>query len=100
MGIIYWEMMMRAIKGRYSRPYSEYPELVHDFQVILQATKGVRPTIPDACPIPLANLIRMCWSMEPEERPSSAELIDHFDLLFKDYRDNKATWDAALYISK
>eukprot|EP00727_Mastigamoeba_balamuthi_P005715 m51a1_g1763 putative ankyrin repeat-containing protein (789) ;mRNA; r:291588-295876 len=58
-GIIMWEMVYRVIMQKYQRPYSEFPELKMDFQIIIQtATKNVRPTIPASTPAPLATLIR------------------------------------------
>ncbi len=35
-GIIFWEIAQRALTGEYAMPYSEYAELVFDFQIIIQ----------------------------------------------------------------
>lgn len=34
MAVVLWEMVIRIIKGQYSRPFSEYQNLKFDFQVI------------------------------------------------------------------
>jgi hypothetical protein len=34
-GIIFWELAHRSLTGEYAMPYSEYQELVFDFQVPL-----------------------------------------------------------------
>jgi hypothetical protein len=33
-GIIFWELAHRSLTGEYAMPYSEYQELVFDFQVL------------------------------------------------------------------
>jgi hypothetical protein len=35
-GIVFWEIAQRALTGEYAMPYSEYQELVFDFQIIIQ----------------------------------------------------------------
>lgn len=96
-GIVVWELIMKAMKGRYHRPYSEFPELVHDFQVLMQATKGVRPSIPPNCPAVLAALVRACWAPRPEERPSCSDLIPLLAVLEKDYDAYKSKWNSELF---
>jgi hypothetical protein len=60
-GIVLWELVNRCIKGKYERPYSEFPHITYEYQIILQAAKqGLRPTIPP-CPEPMAKLIAECW---------------------------------------
>jgi serine/threonine protein kinase len=96
-GIVVWELIMKAMKGKYHRPYGEFPELVHDFQVLMQATKGVRPSIPANCPGVLAALVKACWAPRPEERPACADLIVLLEVLQKDYDAYKSKWNSALY---
>eukprot|EP01122_Echinamoeba_exundans_P014733 TRINITY_DN672_c0_g1_i1.p1 TRINITY_DN672_c0_g1~~TRINITY_DN672_c0_g1_i1.p1 ORF type:complete len:717 (+),score=83.41 TRINITY_DN672_c0_g1_i1:1014-3164(+) len=96
-GIVVWELIMKAMKGKYHRPYGEFPELIHDFQVLMQATKGVRPTIPANCPAVLAALVKACWAPRPEERPACADLIVLLEVLQKDYDAYKQKWNSALY---
>jgi serine/threonine protein kinase len=46
-GVVLWELVNRCVKGVYQRPYSEYPFIVYEYQIVLQAAKaGLRPTIP------------------------------------------------------
>ena len=95
-GVILWEMVVRVIKGRYERPYSEFPELEYDFQIIVQTARGKRCTIPPTTPAPLRELIRSCWEVEPEARPSSRELVAAIHNLSRDYRNNQEEWDWAI----
>jgi len=47
MGMILWEMVNRLMRGKYFRPFQEYPELQYDYMIIAAAArKEVRPTIP------------------------------------------------------
>jgi serine/threonine protein kinase len=92
-GIILWEMVVRVIKGRYERPYSEFEELLFDFQIIVQTARGKRCTIPPSCPPSLKELIAQCWHEEPEQRPSSGDLIARLQQMQKEYRQNKSEWD-------
>ena len=51
MGMVFWELVVRCIMGRYERPFAEFKNLHFDFQIIIQtAKKGLRPTIPETCP--------------------------------------------------
>jgi serine/threonine protein kinase len=60
-GIILWELVTRCITGQYHRPYSEYPNLKFDFQIIIQtAQSGLRPKIPTTCPSVFAELMTKC----------------------------------------
>lgn len=62
-GIIFWEIAQRALTGEYAMPYSEYQELVFDFQIIIQVAKNQRrPTISPLCPPDYRDLITSCWS--------------------------------------
>lgn len=95
-GVILWEMVVRVVKGRYERPYSEFPELEYDFQVIVQTARGKRCTIPPTTPAPLSKLIRACWDPEPSARPSSTDLVATLQNLQRDYRANQEEWDWAI----
>lgn len=93
-GVILWEMVARIVKGKYVRPYSEFPELQFDFQVIVQTARGKRCTIPAATPLPMKELISACWHGDPEKRPTAAELIIRLSLIFDFYREHKGDWAA------
>jgi serine/threonine protein kinase len=41
LGVIFWELVNRCLKGRYEAPFSEYAKLKFDFQILLQASGRV-----------------------------------------------------------
>uniref|UniRef100_A0A6B2L552 Protein kinase domain-containing protein n=1 Tax=Arcella intermedia TaxID=1963864 RepID=A0A6B2L552_9EUKA len=89
-GVIMWELVNRLIKGKHSKPYAEFPDLKYDFQVFIQASKNNRrPTIPPECPNKVQELIERCWSKEPEERPSAADLCNILKNLKSSYKKKK-----------
>jgi len=93
-GIVLWEMVNRLLTGKHDRPFAEYKEVQHDFQVIVKAaTKKLRPTIPATCPEPIANLIKFCWHEKQEDRPSCADLLVILEKLSNDYQQNREAWD-------
>jgi serine/threonine protein kinase len=68
-GICLWEMCTRK------EPYSNVP----GFRVILAvATKRMRPKIPSGVDQYFTELIRRCWSEDPENRPDFPELVETF----------------------
>eukprot|EP01119_Soliformovum_irregulare_P023991 TRINITY_DN8503_c0_g1_i2.p1 TRINITY_DN8503_c0_g1~~TRINITY_DN8503_c0_g1_i2.p1 ORF type:complete len:696 (-),score=115.98 TRINITY_DN8503_c0_g1_i2:42-2129(-) len=76
MGIVYWEMVQRCMTGKYRRPYADHPEIVHDFQILIQAAQqGTRPSIPEDCPKSVAFILKQCVLGDPEARPTCRELI-------------------------
>lgn len=76
MGMILWELCTRVATGSYAPPYSEYPNIVLDIQIIAQAaTKNLRPTVPESVPKKFADLIEKCWDKDPGVRPDSAQLL-------------------------
>jgi len=69
-GICLWEMCARQ------EPYEAIP----GFQVIVAvATKRMRPKIPNNTDPKFANLIRRCWTEDPEMRPDFQELVEIFE---------------------
>eukprot|EP00727_Mastigamoeba_balamuthi_P002023 m51a1_g11818 putative ankyrin repeat-containing protein (1896) ;mRNA; f:398836-406865 len=76
LGMILWEVAYRTICGQYSVPFSEYPWICFDFQIIVQtSSKNLRPTIPPECPEPVTQLINSCWNKDPSVRPSAGEVL-------------------------
>lgn len=68
-GMILWEMLTKEV------PF----ENLQPVQIIyFVAMKGERPIMPDDTPLPLANLIRSCWSANPKERPKFYEIMEKF----------------------
>jgi len=69
-GICLWEMCARQ------EPYEAIP----GFQVIVAvATKRMRPKIPNTTDPKFANLIRRCWTEDPDMRPDFQELLEIFE---------------------
>ena len=65
-GIILWEIAARE------PPYKKMSAT----QVCVEVRdKDLRPTIPDDCPEPFANLIKKCWNRDPKKRPPFKEII-------------------------
>jgi hypothetical protein len=95
-GVVLWELVNRCVKGVYQRPYSEYPFIVYEYQIVLQAAKaGLRPTIP-TCPEPLAELLAQCWSYEPNNRPDASQLIATLESLKADFELHSDEWNKCL----
>eukprot|EP01125_Pyxidicula_operculata_P004210 TRINITY_DN1621_c1_g1_i1.p1 TRINITY_DN1621_c1_g1~~TRINITY_DN1621_c1_g1_i1.p1 ORF type:complete len:996 (+),score=277.91 TRINITY_DN1621_c1_g1_i1:238-3225(+) len=92
-GIIMWELVTRLMKNKYIRPYGEYTDIVHDFQIIYAvAQKQKRPTIPENCRVKLKKLIEQCWDKDPAVRPTSSQLIDTIKDLRKDLLKRPNKW--------
>lgn len=98
LGIVIWEVVTRVIRGKYLRPYEEYPHLQFDFQILLQVTKqNLRPTIPATTPPPLVELFKSCVSSNPEERPKIKDILARLLKMQKGAtEENAAEWAALL----
>jgi len=96
-GIILWELVYRLITWQYQRPYKEYPNLVLDFQIIVQVAKnGLRPTIPAECPPSLASCITKCWSSNPDDRPPCSQVLEILRDLKQEYDLNPSKWESCI----
>jgi len=94
-GVILWEMAYRCLTGVYAQPFSEFTQIVFDFQIIIQsAKKDLRPTIPESCPEAFKDLINRCWHKSPTERPSTTELAVALREVKAAYLENKSDWDS------
>lgn len=81
-GVIFWELAVRSLTKEYCLPYSEYPELVFDFQIIIQVAKNSkRPTIPQQCPQDYKELIQACWAQNKDLRPEIPEVLAKLDAM-------------------
>ena len=71
-GIVLWEI--------FSYGHSPYPDIdIHTWDPFIQYLKnGNRPVIPDGCPLIFQHIMRQCWELHPECRPSSDSLIQAF----------------------
>ena len=97
LGIILWEMVNCAVKGKYEQPYSHDENIVYHFQIIIQSAKqNLRPLLPTTIPEPWRDLISRCWQKEPENRPDLDRITEDLQLVRASYLQNKAEWDALL----
>eukprot|EP01102_Stenamoeba_stenopodia_P005238 TRINITY_DN1578_c0_g1_i1.p1 TRINITY_DN1578_c0_g1~~TRINITY_DN1578_c0_g1_i1.p1 ORF type:complete len:759 (+),score=197.44 TRINITY_DN1578_c0_g1_i1:262-2538(+) len=100
LGIVLWEMAVRVVKGKYEQPYSEYPHLVFDFQIIIQAAqKDLRPTIPASLDPLLKELIQKCFSKNPDDRPNAEQFLAALLTLKERWEANKEEWDKAIEVN-
>lgn len=77
LGIILWELVTRCAHKTYKAPYSEYPFISFDFQIIIQTSQhGLRPTIPIGTPAALSTLIQACWQANPSLRPDAQQVLE------------------------
>lgn len=65
-GVILWELLTGLI------PYSELTPLQAAVGVV---QKGLRPQIPQHCPLQLVSIMGACWRQTASERPSFSELL-------------------------
>jgi len=87
-GVVIWELVIRLVKNKHCKPYSEYSDIKYDYQIIFQVAHNQRiPTIPPECPSKIKQIIEKCWSQDPEERPNAAELL----VLLKNIKAKKKT---------
>jgi serine/threonine protein kinase len=92
--VILWEIVYKLITGDYLQPFSEFPHLVFDFQIIIQVAKNdLRPTIPPTAPPAVQNLIKACWNGDHEKRPTAQQLLIMIGAVQSEYEANKAAWD-------
>jgi len=95
MAIVMWEILVRCISGKYQTPYSEYPEIYYDLQIIfLTAKKNVRPTIPPKLPDPLKELLELCWDGDPDKRLSCEEMLLQIQSIYVQYKLEKKAWES------
>lgn len=92
-GIILWEIILRIILGHHSRPFGEFKKINHDFQILIQSSKGLRPTLPLSTPQSLYKLYFDCVSGDPKKRPNSEELLKRIESILLQYNSKPENWD-------
>jgi len=93
LGMIFWEIVTRVIKGRYERPFEEFPELKLDVLILVQSAEHhLRPSIPSGCNSLLAALIQSCWDSNPESRPSSLAVMDQLKAIHQHSQTFPEEW--------
>jgi serine/threonine protein kinase len=55
-----------------------FPTSMFAFPVVRKVLSGEMPSLPDKCGHRMQELIRRCWSMNPECRPSFDEIMTEF----------------------
>lgn len=99
-GIVFWELLMRVISGEYHRPFSEFPHIKMDFQIMLNSKEGVRPTLPSTVPPSLQELYRACVDQEPANRPPCGEIVEKLlAVQNEEYLKNEKEWEALQFAS-
>lgn len=92
LGIIFIEIIIRTMTGKYSQPYSEYKNITFDFQIIIQAAKDkLRPTLPSDTPEILVKLVQQCVHEENETRPTCLDVIETLKEAIEHY-SSKGSW--------
>lgn len=98
-GIVLWELISRVIIGEYAKPFSEY-ELNYDFQVMLLAQEGKRPTLPENTPKSLLELYTQCVDVNIDVRPNCKDIVEELRRIKNEYQENRKDWDALRKRSK
>lgn len=65
MGMIMWEISTRC------KPFAN---IEHDIRLLYEIIDGKRPKITKDTPENIANLMKRCWNLDPEKRPSIDEI--------------------------
>lgn len=73
-GIVLWELVTGQV------PYSAMTPLQAAVGVV---QKGLRPEIPPTCPPAIADLMRACWTRNPQDRPTFEALKQQVEGLFE-----------------
>lgn len=74
-GIVLWEIFTLG-----GTPYPTVPiEQLMDY-----LTHGQRMMQPNHCPTELYDLMRQCWDLSPEDRPTFVEISYRIEQIFKD----------------
>jgi len=93
LGIIIWEIIMCLLTGKHQKPYSEYTDIKHDYQIIFQVAQiKKRPSISPLCPKPFEEIIEQCWAQDSNSRPTAAGLLESLRDARKIYKKRKTRW--------
>lgn len=93
-GIVLWELATRVVIGEYQRPFSEYPNIKMDFQIMLNSKDGVRPTLSLQTPQSLREVYQSCVAQSPSDRPTCTQLIQSLVKIEADYLANPLDWES------
>lgn len=73
-GVLMYEIMAQKEPHTEADPI-EIGRLIRD--------NGLTPVIPDTCPSAFADMMRSCWTMSAEQRPSIEEIVAQLESLSK-----------------
>eukprot|EP00026_Physarum_polycephalum_P002606 Phypoly_transcript_02613.p1 GENE.Phypoly_transcript_02613~~Phypoly_transcript_02613.p1 ORF type:complete len:724 (+),score=92.05 Phypoly_transcript_02613:248-2419(+) len=93
-GIVLWELATRVVTGEYHRPFSEFPNIKMDFQIMLNSKDGVRPTLPPQTPQSLREVYLSCVAQSPTDRPTCTQLVQSLVKIEADYLANPLEWES------
>eukprot|EP01118_Nematostelium_gracile_P002244 TRINITY_DN12483_c0_g1_i1.p1 TRINITY_DN12483_c0_g1~~TRINITY_DN12483_c0_g1_i1.p1 ORF type:complete len:100 (-),score=13.09 TRINITY_DN12483_c0_g1_i1:4-303(-) len=92
-------MVMRVLCGEYRRPYSEFPAIKLDLDILLSVLKSnLRPSFHDKTPECIKKLICRCWDIDRDSRPTVSHIINELHQIEEIYRTNQQEWDS--YVPK
>ena len=78
-GIVMWEMTSGV------PAFSNTP---HDYNLCLNICRGLRPDIIEGTESEYSELMKKCWSSDPNKRPTAEELIEYFKDMRRIYFSN------------
>jgi len=90
--VVMWEMCYRCVTGTHQVPYAEFSALKFDFQVLMKAAEGLRPTIPDPVPNEMKCLIMQGWDENPQNRICANELLCILNDIMENFEEKCSSW--------
>lgn len=67
--------LVTFFSGKYEQPYAEYAFTI-DYQVIVQTSQGLRPSVPVGAQCDFVELFQACVVGEVEFRPTAQEVAN------------------------
>jgi serine/threonine protein kinase len=86
LAICLWELVNRCIKGFYEKPYAEN-KFESSIQIVVLTPKGLRPKLPEKCPVAVTELLNLCWENDSNVRPNCEQLLEKLESVEKDLQE-------------
>jgi len=99
MGIVLWEILNTVALGKYEQPYAEY-SFTLDFQVIVQSSQGLRPSVPVGAQVDFVELFHKCVKGLPEERPTALSVAETIRGWNAEIAESRETFESRLTDAK
>lgn len=99
MGIVLWELLSTVANGKYEQPYAEYAFTL-DFQVIVQSSQGLRPSVPKGAQLDFVEMFHQCVMGDPEARPSALEVAQAIRGWMREIQTDKEGFESRLTTAK